>query len=441
MITTYPKQEKDVSGCTCKNGGAFFKPVIQAKLNINEPGDKYEQEADAVADQVMRMQDTRQNYFFSPVPEIQKKCAGCSDEEKKMHRKENDAEETTTDAMFENYVNSLDTAGQPLPASERNFYEPRFGYDFGNVKIHTDTAAATSAKSINALAYTSGNNIVFNTGQYSPGTETGKKLIAHELTHVVQQSKNVSKKIQRVDDASFEASSGVDQGIANNTMTSDTITGQTYTVNCGLRDYTVSFRFTKAYKGVYPYVAGGRDVKGIYVKIEASITDHNYCGRCTPLRLLQSVRNITRGSSGDIVTADPDNATRRERSGWSDPNAPSRGWRIDRIVSATQPYYTSGSNGQEGSETSPAILWDAPGDWSTDTNAGKEFYTCAVCQNLASRRWTAACVSWGYYIDSSGAITFRPATPVATCGNPQEVKDAATRWDAIRGNTTTGLTP
>jgi hypothetical protein len=85
-----------------------------------------------------------------------------------------------------------------MPDSSRKFFEPRFGHDFSNVKLHTDPDAAESAQSINALAYTSGNNIVFNTGQYSPGSESGKKLMAHELTHVVQQGGAIqNKNIQR----------------------------------------------------------------------------------------------------------------------------------------------------------------------------------------------------------------------------------------------------
>ena len=74
----------------------------------------------------------------------------------------------------------------------RSFMENRFGYDFSNVKIHADAVAGKSAQSINALAYTSGNNIVFNEGQYSPGTENGRRLLAHELTHTIQQGSSVA---------------------------------------------------------------------------------------------------------------------------------------------------------------------------------------------------------------------------------------------------------
>ena len=171
--------------------GTFFKPVIQPKLTVNQPNDSYEQEADAMADKVMRMTDNEnsQQPFFKPVVSaIQRKCAHCEEEEKELQRKEKDNGKTATDTGLENYISGLDQGGKPLSEEVRNFYEPRFGYDFSNVKLHTDNIAAKSAQSINALAYTSGNNIVFNSGQYSPTTESGKRLLGHELTHVIQQA-------------------------------------------------------------------------------------------------------------------------------------------------------------------------------------------------------------------------------------------------------------
>lgn len=152
------------------NVGAFFQP----KLTVNQPGDKYEQEADAMADQVMRMG-------------LQRKCKHCEEEEKRVQRKETDPLFPTVDNEFESYVSSLDRRGDTLSQAERDFFEPRFGYDFSGVRIHTGGDAARSADHINALAYTTGNNIVFNNGQYQPGSESGKRLLAHELTHVVQQ--------------------------------------------------------------------------------------------------------------------------------------------------------------------------------------------------------------------------------------------------------------
>lgn len=178
-------------------------PFIQPRLTINNPNDTYEQQADAMADAVMHMEgpavqakgDT--GSFFRPaavaITPVQRKCAHC-EEEQKAQRKEIDGQEAEANGL-ESYVGSLNGGGQALPNEVRGFYEPRFGYDFSQVKVHTDTVAAKSAQFINALAYTSGNHIVFNSGQYSPATDSGKRLLGHELTHVVQQGGAINRKI------------------------------------------------------------------------------------------------------------------------------------------------------------------------------------------------------------------------------------------------------
>ncbi|HEV2830337.1 MAG TPA: DUF4157 domain-containing protein [Hanamia sp.] len=189
-----------------QNGGNNFFgnakngiPFIQPKLTINNPNDLYEQEADAMADKVMRMEQPGIQLKPLPITSVQRKCAHCEEEEKKMQRKKMNDSETAADNNLESYIGNLSNTGQSLPNEVRNFYEPRFGYDFSNVKVHTDTVAAKSAQSINALAYTSGDNIVFNSNQYSPNTDTGKRLLGHELTHVVQQGNGINKKsIQRL---------------------------------------------------------------------------------------------------------------------------------------------------------------------------------------------------------------------------------------------------
>jgi lipoprotein-anchoring transpeptidase ErfK/SrfK len=158
----------------------FFQP----KLTVGPTDDVYEREADAVADRVMRMGNERVQMKTVPV-DIQKKCAHCEEEEK-LQRKETDTGEVQSEAPSA-VQNVLNSSGGSLDDGTRSFMESRFGYDFSGVKIHTDTVAAKSAQSINALAYTSGNNIVFNAGRYSPDTTDGKRLLAHELTHVVQQ--------------------------------------------------------------------------------------------------------------------------------------------------------------------------------------------------------------------------------------------------------------
>lgn len=202
----------------------FFQP----KLSVNEPGDIYEREADTMADKVMRMKAPSSQSFFKSAPtllqrkhhgagelddeelhrketpSIQRKCKHCEEEDKMLQRKENANTQARDSAGLTRYVDSLDKSGEPLSDSSRSFFEPRFGYDFSDVRVHTDDSAARSARSINALAYTAGNHIVFNQGQYTPDDEAGQKLMAHELTHVIQQGGDV-KMINRQGGAVAEA--------------------------------------------------------------------------------------------------------------------------------------------------------------------------------------------------------------------------------------------
>ena len=174
-------------------------PTIQTKLTINEAGDKYEQEADLVAEQVMRMPApqpaSRLNSASGQTPGLQRQCdcgsAGVQCEACK-EKEEGPLQRKTTGKAADNGVppivhEVLRSPGQPLDHATRAHFEPRFGYDFGQVRVHTDTQAGKSAAAIQALAYTAGNNLVFGTGQYAPDSESGRRLLAHELVHVVQQ--------------------------------------------------------------------------------------------------------------------------------------------------------------------------------------------------------------------------------------------------------------
>jgi len=170
---------------------AFFRPAnIQPRLAIGPVDDPYEREADAMAGAVMRMTST---------PFIQRKCAACEKEDKKVQRKESGA---GSDAGISYAVDqTLRSGGQQLDKSTRSFMESRFGYDFSQVQIHNNPLAHRSSSEINALAYTHGNHIVFGVGKYRPETEGGKQLLAHELTHVVQQGSSIHLKrsIQRLE--------------------------------------------------------------------------------------------------------------------------------------------------------------------------------------------------------------------------------------------------
>jgi hypothetical protein len=112
-------------------------------------------------------------------------CEECKRERMDLHRSSaGHAGPATVPPIVHDVLRS---PGQPLDAETRAFFEPRFGYDFGKVRLHANAKAAKSAQAVNALAYTVGHDIVFNVGQFSPATAAGRQLIAHELTHVVQQ--------------------------------------------------------------------------------------------------------------------------------------------------------------------------------------------------------------------------------------------------------------
>lgn len=121
------------------------------------------------------------------------------EEEKSVSKKESSKSKSSS-VETGNYIRSLKGKGSRLPKDAQHFFGERMGHDFSNVRIHTDAAAEQSAKDINAKAYTVDNNIVFNKGQYNPASAEGKKLLAHELTHVAQQQGNDQELLSRVID-------------------------------------------------------------------------------------------------------------------------------------------------------------------------------------------------------------------------------------------------
>lgn len=152
------------------NGGG-----IQAKLTIGRSGDTFEQEADRIADRVMKMPVSGET-TNSPIAIQRVESGGPS--------LRNKAGASASSKV----LGVLRSSGQKLPETTRAFMESRFGHDFSKVLVHTGIRAAASAKSIRARAYTVGRNMVFGDGEFAPGTPRGNRLLAHELTHVVQQS-------------------------------------------------------------------------------------------------------------------------------------------------------------------------------------------------------------------------------------------------------------
>lgn len=156
---------------------------LQSKLAIGASNDPLEREADRVADQVLAM-PTNSNIGRTP-PRIQRltgQPAGKAD---------------TAPASVDRVLSS---SGRSLQPALRQDMEQRFRHDFSQVRVHSGAAAEQSARDVSAHAYTAGHHVVFGAGQFAPGASAGRRLLAHELTHVVQQSGNVSDKIHRQPD-------------------------------------------------------------------------------------------------------------------------------------------------------------------------------------------------------------------------------------------------
>jgi hypothetical protein len=190
---------------------------LQTKLRISEPGDRYEQEADRIADQVMRMPEPVVQRQMEPEEDeaegmVQREIANRitplvqrqvlpemeGEEEEVIQTKAIDNQTAPSPTQESSEVPSsvhevLRSPGQPLDPATRAFMEPRFGHDFSRVRVHSDAAAEQSAREVSAYAYTVGLDIAFGAGQYAPATLAGRWLLAHEFAHVVQQRHAAAK--------------------------------------------------------------------------------------------------------------------------------------------------------------------------------------------------------------------------------------------------------
>ncbi len=220
--------------------------IIQPKLNVNAPDDAHEREADAMADRVLRIHTGPPHLPTQNAPaqvqrkctacaqemeeaempvqrkitdkinsahtfHIQRKCAACEQEET-LQRQELEAEEVvqaktwtpnaiggcfTASPQFAKQLQTRKGNGRPLAFDTRQSMDQAFGADFSSVRIHTDSQAAELSQGIQAKAFTHGPDIFFNRGAYNPGSSEGQWLLAHELTHVVQQGHQTSDSISR----------------------------------------------------------------------------------------------------------------------------------------------------------------------------------------------------------------------------------------------------
>ena len=214
---------------------AFFSPKslgVQTKLTVGQPNDKYEQEADSVADKVVqrlaksetpiattprgtasgsmiqtkcatceeeihRKEENQEELpelqkkdvsSFNDGEDIQRKCAACEAEE--HVQKKSDGAESTASSGIESRLGSSKGGGAAMDNSTRSNMESAMGADFSNVRVHTDSNAVQLSQDLNAHAFAHGNDVYFNQGKYNPGSTDGDRLLAHELVHTVQQGRS-----------------------------------------------------------------------------------------------------------------------------------------------------------------------------------------------------------------------------------------------------------
>jgi hypothetical protein len=190
---------------TKKNG--YGTSPIQTQLTVGPASDGYEKEADRMADRVMGMsQDTVEQGSTNGQASLMRKEKGLqmTPDDGKLQSKGVPLAQRQEEGGFtaspdvESRLESQRDAGKPLPKETRDFMEPRFGVDFKDVRTHNNSEADTLNNSLQAKAFTTRNDIFFKDGAYQPGSVDGQRLIAHELTHVIQQGAAGSPpKIQR----------------------------------------------------------------------------------------------------------------------------------------------------------------------------------------------------------------------------------------------------
>jgi hypothetical protein len=209
------------------HGNLAVQRLIQCKLAVSQPGDPFEREADRVAEAVTQRSESPGGAAVvdrdaETTPTISRMCSSCSDELNRapIVEDERDRRLATVQRQFDEEdkkkelnrsasgglaeidgdveadIRGLPGRGQPLSPAVRADMESRVGFDFGAVRIHTDGSAGQLARAVNARAFTVQNDVVFGSGEYHPDTQDGQKLLAHELTHVVQQTGPLQRQSQ-----------------------------------------------------------------------------------------------------------------------------------------------------------------------------------------------------------------------------------------------------
>jgi outer membrane protein OmpA-like peptidoglycan-associated protein len=388
---------------------------IQAKLAISKPNDPCEQEADRIADRVMRMTAsplTNSNPSVSLRGSLgpQRKCAPCEDEEaKNLQRKERgdsaDSRTTAPPIVHE----ALNSSGQPLDPVTRSFMEARFGQDFEHVRVHADGPARKSAEAVDAKAYTVGHHVVFGANRYAPASVDGRRLLAHELAHVMQPD-SAKPLLQR--DAE-EEKEPPKMSVSGDSIRKSPPGG------VAIRNGALEWKLEFVGKDTEITMGSAKDLSlnvslGRDVFFSATYTPQAGASACPTITFTQTVQPTIGGAwdTGSLLyTRSPASGASVDLNLENDPRQPE-----------TEPFYSAGprasgpgleakkdSTSPTGSATPKPTMGDIPFQRNVPkgVTAVRRFESAVICVESAA---TFGSISWGYTKTDAGVVTLLGGT-------------------------------
>lgn len=400
--------------------------MIQPKLTVNTPGDIYEQEADRVAEQAISTREPMIRRQVHPPNEREDEQAS-----RIGQSADRDLSPLHTLASSEGsplFHEVLNSSGQPLDSNTRAFFEPRFGHDFSHVRVHNDANADTAARAVNARAFTIGGDVVFASGEFRTETPAGRRLLAHELGHVIQQS-----------GGSHAGEGSPDLHAAEPSI-------QRYVQTLGGRWDTTKYELV--------FKEQGRDVTGLDIALNFTPEDPV---DAELIGLTQIVRVIHQGKPLFNERWSKQRATPKGEEGVES------GFHIDRPEGAN-PLYAAGeasaqdtlastpiappgmslgdrevrSSGQHGwhyrdatgtPQHQDAILIDKPLFRIPAPNSGQTFETTALAIKGRQEGTYYGSVKWGFETDQGGTLTALPLSIVAAGVPSATFMRAAELWN------------
>lgn len=338
----------------------------------------------------------------------------------------------------------LSTTGAPLDPSARAFMEPRFGHDFSQVRVHTDPRAAESAREMKANAYTVGDHIVFG-ARYAPGTAQGHRLLAHELTHVVQQGvggpsgPHFSKILsERSDPSEIEAEASAERimsgGPVHVTQPASALVqgdlgdalgiGAAVVGGLGLLGLGIA-ALAGAFSGRRRWSISQANTDGTPYASDVDITFNpdKDTTNCSEIAFVQSVKFMDATSRTSVETI-PNYVSRRTNTGWT----------LDRVDQRSYGWYGYNNNGRPSGNVSPgssptplrsATLHDRPSD--STSNTIMQFETCAICRAGTDVNKVYSCFHWGFSADAANHLESLPTSEAAAPS--AEFAESVRQWN------------